>query len=110
MLKSQGTALYVGGPLESLAGSPLLHRARLLKRLSRALRFPVTNRNAAAMFSMNVPNWKDRPFIRENFNAESIEELEAGLRDLANAENTESAITWTLRQMIFERWPGSETE
>jgi SAM-dependent methyltransferase len=109
MLKSQGTALYVGGPLESLADSPPLRRA-LRKRLSRALRFPVSNRDAAAMFSMNVPNWKDRPFIRENFNAESIEELEAGLRDLANAENTESAITWTLRQMIFERWPGSETE
>jgi SAM-dependent methyltransferase len=105
MLQSQGTELYVGGALEPLVDPPLLRR-----RWSRAQRFPVSNRDAATMFSMNVPNWKDRPFVRENFGAESIQDLEAGLRDLANAENTESAITWTLRQMIFERHDGLETD
>jgi SAM-dependent methyltransferase len=110
MLKSQGTELYVGGALESLPDPALLRGRLLRKRLSRAQRFPVSNRDAAAMFSMNVPNWKDRPFIRENFSADAIQNLEAGLRDLSSTDSTESAITWTLRQMVFERRPGSETE
>jgi trans-aconitate 2-methyltransferase len=104
MLKSHGTELYVGRALGSLADLPLLRT-----RLSRAQRFPVSNRDAAMMFSMNVPNWKGRPFVRENFSADSIEHLQAELKELVSTEDKGSAITWTLRQMVFERQSGSET-
>lgn len=105
MLRSQQTELYVGPVLEALANPPLLRRLR-----SRARRHPVSNRDAATMFSMNVPNWKDRPFIRENFSGDSIERLEAELKDLASAVGEESSITWTLRQIVFERrsWSTSD--
>jgi SAM-dependent methyltransferase len=57
MLKNQQTALYVGPLLEELGDPP-----RLQRLLSRPQRLRVTNRDAATMFAMNVPNWKDRPF------------------------------------------------
>jgi trans-aconitate 2-methyltransferase len=104
MLKSQGTELYVGRTLGSLADLSLLR-----KRSGQARRFPVSNRDAATMFSMNIPNWKNGPFIRENFSRDSIERLEGELNDLAEAEGGESSITWTLRQMVFERRSAVET-
>jgi len=103
MLRSQQTELYVGPVLEAFADPPLLRRL-----LSRARRYPVSNRDAATMFSMNVPNWKYRPFVRDNFSGDSIERLEAELQDLASTQVEESSITWTLRQMVFERRPDSE--
>lgn len=101
MLASQQTALFVGPVLESLP-----EPSRLRKRLSRAQRFAVSNRDAATMFSMNVPNWKDRPFVRESFGDASIQRLEDQLRDFAQTNGDRSDITWVLRQMSFERQPG----
>jgi trans-aconitate 2-methyltransferase len=103
LLRNHGTELYVGRVLGSLEAPPLLR-----KRLSRVRRFPVSDRDAATMFSMNVPNWKDTPFIRENFGGDSIESLEAQLSSLAGAAGGESSITWSLRQIVFERIPGTE--
>jgi hypothetical protein len=60
------------------------------------------------MFSMNVPNWKDGPFVREHFRADSIERLEAQLKELAS-KDMGSTITRMLRQMVFERRSGSAT-
>ncbi len=98
MLRSQQTDLYVGPVLDKLGGLRLLE-----KRDSRARRLRVPNRDAATMFSMNVPNWKDRPFIRETYGSDSIRALETELKDLAAASGEESQITWTLRQIVFER-------
>jgi SAM-dependent methyltransferase len=103
MLRGQDTELFVGRALDSCAAGPLLR-----KRLSRTRRFPVSNQDAATMFSMNVPNWKDRPFIRDNFSADSIQSLQTRLADLASTEDEESAITWTLRQMVLKRASSSE--
>jgi SAM-dependent methyltransferase len=102
MLRSRQTELYVGAGLDVLIGS-----LRLRKRLSRARRLPVSDQDAATMFSMNMPNWKDNPFIRENFPGESIGRLQAELETLASADGKESSITWTLRQMVLERRPAA---
>jgi hypothetical protein len=61
------------------------------------------------MFSMNVPNWKDRPFIRETYGDDSIGQLGATLDRLAGGAGSESEITWTLRQIVFERRAESRT-
>ena len=98
MLNSQGTDLYVGPLLDQLDEPPLLRRV-----VSGTRRLRVSNPDAATMFSMNVPNWRDRPFIRETYGDDSIRELEAELKQLAGAAGSESAITWTLRQIVFER-------
>jgi ubiquinone/menaquinone biosynthesis C-methylase UbiE len=98
LLRNQRTELYVGPLLASLAGPPPLR-----KRSSRARRLPVSNQDAATMFSMNLPNWKDNPFIRENFSAASIGRLQRDLEELASAAGKESSIAWTLRQLVFER-------
>jgi hypothetical protein len=66
----------------------------------------VSNRDAAAMFPMNVSNWKDRPFIRETYDRDAIQALEAELQEIAAAPGKDSAITWALRQIVFERRAG----
>jgi SAM-dependent methyltransferase len=98
MLRSQNTELYVGPVLEKLGEGPLLRRL-----LSRTRRLPVSNQDAATMFSMNVPNWKDRPFIRETYGDDSVGKLASELNSLAGVEGNESEITWTLRQIVFQR-------
>jgi SAM-dependent methyltransferase len=98
MLRSQKTELYVGPILDKLGDRPVLRRL-----LSRTRRLPVSNRDAATMFSMNVPNWKDRPFIRETYGDESIAKLGATLDSVADGAGSESEIIWTLRQIVFER-------
>lgn len=104
MLKSQRTELYVGPVLDKLGERPLLRRVT-----SQARRLRVSNGDAATMFSMNVPNWRDRPFIRETYSRDSIQALEDELREIAAAPGTDSAITWTLRQIVFERRVAAET-
>jgi SAM-dependent methyltransferase len=104
MLRSQKTELYVGPILHKLGEGPLLRRL-----LSRTRRLPVSNRDAATMFSMNVPNWKDRPFIRATYGDDSIGKLASELNSLAGVTGGDSVITWTLRQIVFERRAGSET-
>ncbi|MEX2304389.1 MAG: class I SAM-dependent methyltransferase [Bryobacterales bacterium] len=104
MLRSQKTELYVGPVLDKLGEGPLLRRLH-----SRTRRLPVSNRDAATMFSMNVPNWKDRPFIRETYGDDSIGKLGAELDSLAGGAGSESEIVWTLRQIVFERRAESRT-
>ncbi len=103
LLRNQGTELYVGRFLGSMETPPLLR-----KRLGRVRRFSVSDRDAATMFSMNVPNWKNTPFIRETFDGDFVDSLEAQLNSLAGAGGGESSITWSLRQIVFERIPDTE--
>lgn len=98
MLRSQYTELYVGRVLDKLVDPPSLCRQE-----SRARRLRVSDRDAATMFSMNVPNWKENPFIRDTFGTDAIRELEAELNEIAGGTGEESQIAWTLRQMVFER-------
>lgn len=98
MLRNERTELYVGRALHALEDLNPLQR-----RMSRAQQLAVSDRDAATMFSMNVPNWRDRPFIQQNVGAAAIGRLESELSDLTRVEGGESSIIWTLRQIVFER-------
>jgi len=60
MLADQGSKLYIGGDLFSAPDPEGLQRC-----FDRVYELPVPRRDAALMFSMNVPNWRDRPFVRK---------------------------------------------
>ena len=74
----------------------------LRKRLTRVNHLRVTNRDAASMFSMNIPNWKSQAFIEENYAAEEIKQLERNLKRIAEEDSDESEIEWGLRQIAWE--------
>jgi trans-aconitate 2-methyltransferase len=98
LLASQGNDLYIGGALESLTDSAALRR-----RSSELARLPVSNRDTAALFFLNIQSWKHRPFIRTNYPAAMIEQLEAGLEALAQGSSGEAEIEFGLRQIVWER-------
>jgi hypothetical protein len=96
MLDASGSRLYVGPVLESAVQGGQLRIVR-----SDIRRMDVANRDAAAMFSRNVPNWRTNNYIQANFREADIDELLARLLREAAAPANHSEITWELRQMIL---------
>lgn len=98
MLDAAGSRLYVGPLLESAVPDGVLRIVR-----SDVRRMDVSNRDAAAMFSRNVPNWRANGFVRARFSESEIDELLAELLRETAAPANHSEITWELRQMVLER-------
>jgi trans-aconitate 2-methyltransferase len=98
MLRDQSTELYLGPALDRIDPAP-----EATKTLSRVVTHRVSNRHAAAMFAMNLPNWRDSTFVRSHYSPTEIDELHAELHDLGRGPEQESNITWGLRQIAFER-------
>jgi SAM-dependent methyltransferase len=97
MLADQGSALYVGPALAVGDDPPGLERC-----FDRVYRLPVPSQDAALMFKMNVPNWRDKPFIRARCTAEEIAALEAELESLHHAPSGQP-VMWELRQIAWRR-------
>lgn len=97
MLDAAGSRLYVGPLLE-----PAVPGGRLRIVRSEVRRMDVSNRDAAAMFSRNVPNWRANGFVRARFSESGIDELLAELLRETAAPANRSDITWELRQMVLE--------
>ena len=98
MLTDASTALYVGPALDDV------QRTGRLQRLSSGVaRVSVGVRQAARMFHTNIRSWKERPFVRENFDANDIEDLQAALGSLALTGAGDGEIAWGLRQIVFRR-------
>lgn len=98
MLRSQSNRLYIGSELES-APVP----SSLAKRKSGILEFPVLPADAAAMFAMNLRNWRHHPFVREHVEEQEIERLERDLDALRAQAHTSVEIVWKLRHLVFQR-------
>jgi SAM-dependent methyltransferase len=98
MLNAAGSMLYVGPVLE-----PAVPGGRLRIVRSDVRRMDVSNRDAASMFSRNVPNWRANDYIQAHFRDSEIDELLAGLLREAAAPASHSEITWELRQMVLAR-------
>ena len=73
-----------------------------VQRSSRVRVVPVATADAAQMYAMNIGTWRDDPHIREHYDAAEIDRLAADLRALAGSDGT-GAITWGVRQVVFER-------
>jgi trans-aconitate 2-methyltransferase len=98
MLRDQSTELYLGPALDRIDTAP-----KATRTFSRVVTHPVSNRHAAAMFAMNLPNWRDSAFVRSHYAPTEIDALHAELHDLGRGPEQESNITWGLRQIAFER-------
>lgn len=97
MLAQQANQLYVGSLLDKqqVGGG--------LKRLvSRIYHLPVATKQAARMFSMNIPAWKHTPFIQERY-GDSIEDLERTLQEMAQNSTASGEISWEMRQIVYQR-------
>lgn len=98
MLEQQANQLYIGPVLDQYQPGGDLKR-----QLSRVYQLPVSTRQAATMFSLNIPSWKSQPFIQATYPPEMIEQIERELRDLAEHATGEGEITWSMRQVVYQR-------
>jgi ubiquinone/menaquinone biosynthesis C-methylase UbiE len=98
MLRHQSNELYIGPSLDRLSDSDALR-----PRASDVRRLPVSNRDAARMFSLNIQCWKHQPFVRDNCSTAEIERLEADLKAIAERPDDRVEIEWALRQVALER-------
>ncbi len=97
MLAHNGSELYAGRLIREL------DPAGLVPGSSELTRYRVANRDAAAMFSMNIPTWKLEPYIEERYDADEIGTLEASLVAIAANVSATSEIEWGLRQCVFRK-------
>jgi ubiquinone/menaquinone biosynthesis C-methylase UbiE len=97
MLEQQANQLYIGPALDAMPVSDGLQ-----KRMSRVYHHPVSTKQAATMFSMNIPAWKQQPFIQQRYGLSMIEQLEQELLSLAATSTAEGEITWGMRQIAYE--------
>lgn len=98
LLAHQGNQLYVGRALHGLPDLQGLHRER-----SEVARLPVAKADAAAMFWMNLQNWKSEPFVLARVGPDGVEAMEAQLQELAATEDERSDIEWGVRQIVYRR-------
>jgi SAM-dependent methyltransferase len=98
MLGQQANQLYIGPQLAQMAVDGPVQR-----QLSRVYHLPVSSRQAATMFSLNMPAWKSHPFIQTHYAANLLEQLEQELLDLSMHATAEDEITWGMRQIAYQR-------
>jgi trans-aconitate 2-methyltransferase len=97
LLEQQGNRLYIGAQLDAMQPGGLSRRMSLVCRL------PVSTRQAATMFSLNMHTWKNQSFIQQHYSLSMIESLEAALQRLAETATSEREIQWGIRQLAYER-------
>lgn len=97
LLREQANELYIGPKLEQSRGND-----RLKRRLSRVSPLPVSTAQAARMFALNLPSWKNHPFIQQQYGT-IIDQVEHDLQALATNATSEGENVWGMRQLAYER-------
>jgi SAM-dependent methyltransferase len=97
MMANRGNELYVGLRLNTIC-----EKEGLRRHLSRVAQLRPTTGQAARMFSMNLPNWRNEPFVRANYTDGEIDYLATELSKLS-VSRTEGEIGWGLRHIAIER-------
>lgn len=97
LFRQQANELYIGPRLQQYQGND-----RLKRRLSRVYHLPVSTAQVATMFSMNLPSWKNHPFIQQQYGT-IIDQMEQDLQALATTATSEGENIWGMRQLAYER-------
>lgn len=98
LLVHQDNQLYIGPVLETLPVPALLR-----KRTSTVRSVPVAPAQAATMFAMNFPSWKQHPFIQQQYDADVIRHIEEQLQYIRETPEAQIEIEWGMRQLVYER-------
>ena len=95
LLAQYGNELFVGARLATTRWD-----ADLRTEVNRATEVRPTTRQAARMFSMNLPNWRRDPFVEAAYAPEKLERLAVELDRLTAFADT-GRIVWKMRQITL---------
>ncbi len=98
LLHQQGQTLYVGPRLAKTDFPEFMET-----RFSRVCRFPVTDRDAATMFLLNIDAWADHPYIVSTHGADEVGRMRHELQTVMVQAGPASHIEWGMRQVAFQR-------
>ena len=101
-LKRQGGRLYVGGELGGLGDNPA---ASVVS--NRVQSQPVSDVDAARMFSLNLPTLAQTDEVRALADPETLDNLQADLDEIAYSDSRTSSITWHTRRVAWRSNGGS---
>jgi SAM-dependent methyltransferase len=96
MVASRGAQVSVGPRIVELSGPGWRQRSSALRT------HPVATALAARMYAMNLATWRHDPFVIANYATKTIDDLAAGLDDLAESPEDDE-IEWGLRQVVYEK-------
>ena len=97
LLAHECGTLFVGPVLDALP-----ERKTIRRRSSAVARLPVPDRTAAAMFALNLASWREHPWVRAQYAADTLERLAVELEAIAGADDARTSIEWQLRQIVLE--------
>ena len=100
MLAAQRQQLYVGQQFDQISGVP-----RLAKTASECVPIRACDRDAAAMFAMNIRGWRDQIFITQNYSQGELDSLQRRLDELAGEDSERSSIIFIRRRLVFTKTP-----
>ncbi len=98
LMTHEGRDLFVGPRLKCIQ---IPSTFKIKQNAFRTLRVP--DRQASAMFRLNLEAWRDRRFIIDTYGEAPITCVADQLEAIARDAKTGSTIEWTMRQMVFER-------
>jgi len=94
LLAARGSGLYFGRDLDAAVDAE-----RVMASIAELQ--PISNRDVARMFSLNLPSWRNDPVVAASHDASELDAIESGLAALTHS--TEGVTTWTMRQLILRR-------
>ncbi|KAF5412145.1 MAG: Trans-aconitate 2-methyltransferase [Candidatus Methanophagaceae archaeon] len=95
LLRSNGNILFIGKILDEWG-----YNGKLEKKYCGVAEVPTSTKQAAEIFLLNIPSWKDNEFIKEKYYGD-IRRLESGLRGMREANDDKETIEWKIRQMVL---------
>jgi len=98
MLAGQSNNLCLGPTVNKFASSADLNCA-----FDEVAPVRVTDRDAAGIFRMNIETWQYNPFILENYSQHDVSSMMSALDEIRDVGGESSSITFSLRQLAFER-------
>jgi trans-aconitate 2-methyltransferase len=99
VVAARGGPMYAG---PELAGPGALEGDGLAVRRCDLVRLAVPTAEAAAMYALNLPTWRDDAAITSRWTPEEVDSLARELDGLRHSPVT-GEITWGLRQVVAER-------
>ncbi len=102
LVASRGGELYIGAKLEAM---PVPQGFARLP--SEIVSVPVTRRDAASLFLMNLRTWRGDPFIARTVDPRTLVRIERELE--RGGSQSEPDITWFFRQIVYARVASGRT-
>jgi len=95
LLRANGNVLFIGKMLDDWE-----YEGKLKKKYGGVAKVPASTKQAAEIFLLNIPSWKETEFVKENY-YDDIQRIESELKEMVKATEYRKTIEWEIRQVVL---------